>query len=102
MAVRKQILEGQIKFLQAVELPTARGDAAKAIQLLQSKTSDNEKLKDELSHLLERCTLEASQSKSKEMDFKTKLVAFKRQNRCCDWAPEIKAKAVKCAIKLCQ
>src|SRR5258705_11933376 len=41
MAVRKQILEGQIKFFQAVELPTARGDATKAIQLLQKTTSDN-------------------------------------------------------------
>jgi hypothetical protein len=49
MAVRKQILQGQIKFLQSVELPNARGDAAKAIQLLKSKTSDNEQLKHELS-----------------------------------------------------
>jgi cell division protein FtsB len=30
---RKHILEGQIKFLKSVELPAAKGDAAKAIHL---------------------------------------------------------------------
>jgi hypothetical protein len=53
MAVRKEILQGQIKFLRSVELPNARGNAAKAIQLLERKTSDNEQLKHELSCLLE-------------------------------------------------
>jgi hypothetical protein len=106
MAVRKKILDGQINFLQAVELPTARGDAAKAVQLLQSKTSDNEHLKHELSRLLERCTLEASQSETKQMDLNAKVAAVKKQNRTlqkhCNQAPEIKAKAVKYAKKLCQ
>src|ERR1700676_773680 len=51
MTVRKHILEGQIKLLQAVELPAARGDAAKAIQLLQSAMSDNEHLEHKLSHV---------------------------------------------------
>lgn len=99
MAVRKQILEGQINFLQSVELPTARGDAAKAIQLLKSTTSDNEQLTHKLSRLLERCTLEVSQSKAKNVDLDAKLAAFKKQNcilkKRCDRAPEIKAKAVK-------
>jgi len=102
MAVRKQILEGQIKLLQAVELPAARVDAAKAIiQLLQSAMSDNEHLEHKLSRLLERCTLEASQSKAKQRDIDSKLAALKKHNRIlqkrCDWAPGIKAKAVKCA-----
>lgn len=99
MAVRKLILEGQIKFFQAVELPTAKGDATKAIQLLQKTTSDNTQLKHELSRLLERCTLEASQSKVKQMDCDTKIAALKKHNRIlkkrCDRAPGIKAKAVK-------
>jgi hypothetical protein len=99
MAVRKQILEGQIKFFQAVELPTARGNAAKAIQLLQKTMSDTTQVKHELSHLLERCTLQTSQSREKQMDYDTKLAALKKHNRilqkCCDRAPGIKAKAVK-------
>ena len=103
MTVRKEILQGQIKFFQSVELPNARGDAAKAIQLLERKTSDNEHLKHELSHLLEQCALEASQFKAKQVDLDTKLVAFKKQNhilkKCCDQAPEIKAKAVNHAKK---
>jgi hypothetical protein len=80
MTVRKQILRGQIKFFQSVELPNARGDAAKAIQLLNSKTSDNEQLKHELSCLLERCAMEVSQFKAKQVDLDTKLVAFKKEN----------------------
>src|SRR5882762_10257099 len=101
MTVRKHILEGQIKLLQAVELPAARGDAVKAIQLLQSAMSDNEHLEHKLSRLLERCTLEASQSKAKQRDIDSKLAALKKRNcilqKRCDWAPGIKAKAVKCA-----
>jgi hypothetical protein len=97
--VRKQILEGQIKFLQSVELSTAKGDATRAIQLLDKSRSDNEHLKHELSRLLERCTLEATQSKAKRAKLDSKLAASKKQNRNfekrCNRAPEIKAKAVK-------
>jgi hypothetical protein len=98
-SVRKQILEGQIKFLQSVELPTAKGDAVRAIQLLGKTRADNDHLKNELSRLLERCTLEASQSKAKRMELETKVAASKSQNKNlqkrCNRVPEIKAKAVK-------
>jgi uncharacterized protein YegP (UPF0339 family) len=61
---RKVLLEGQIKLLQSAELPTARGDAARAIQLLKKSETENAHLTHELSKLLERCTLEASRTKA--------------------------------------
>ena len=56
-----------------------------------------------LSCLLDRCALEASQSKAKQVDLDTKLVAFKKGNhilkKCCDRAPKIRANAVNHAKK---
>ena len=60
-------------------------------------------MKHELSRLLERCSLEASQSKAKQVDLDTKLVAFKKENHIlkkrCDRAPKIRANAVNRAKK---
>ena len=71
-------MEGQIKLLQSVELPTAR-DAARAIQLLKKSETENAHLTHELSKLLERCTLEASRAKAVQAEYKAKLAVTKRE-----------------------
>ena len=95
---RKVLLEGQIKLLQSVELPTARGDAARAIQVLKKSETENAHLTHELSKLLERCTLEASRTKVVQAEYKAKLAVTKRECRDLrkrsNRTPEIKAKAV--------
>jgi len=92
-------LEKNIKLLQSVELPNAKGDAARAIQLLEQTRSTNMHLKHDLSQLLEKCTLEASKTKAKQADVKAKLLASKLNCRNlqkrCNRIPEIKAKAAK-------
>jgi hypothetical protein len=96
---RKLLLEKQIKLLKSIELPSVKGDAAHAIQLLEETKSENIHLESRLSRLLEKCTLEASHSKQKESDMKAQLVAFKKRTRNlqkrCDRMPEIKARAIK-------
>lgn len=95
----KKKLEKNIKLLQSVELPNAKGDAARAIQLLEQTRSTNMHLKHDLSQLLEKCTLEASKTKAKQADVKAKLLASKLNCRNlqkrCNRIPEIKAKAAK-------
>jgi hypothetical protein len=97
-AATKKKLEEQIKLLQSVELPNAKGDATRAIQLLEQTRSNNENLKHELSRLLERCTLEASKTKATQAEFKIKLARSKKESqnlqKRCNRMPEIKAKAV--------
>jgi hypothetical protein len=73
----KKKLEKNIKLLQSVELPNAKGDAARAIQLLEQTRSTNMHLKHDLSQLLEKCILEASKTKAKQADVKAKLLASK-------------------------
>jgi len=82
-AATKKKLEEQIKFLRSVELPNAKGDAARAIQLLKQTRSNNENLKHELSRLLERCTLEASKTKATQAEFKIKLAGSKKRAETC-------------------
>ena len=76
---RKVLLEGQIKLLQSVELPTARGYAARAIQLLKKSETENVHLTHELSKLLERCTLEASRTKAVQAEYEAKQAVTKRE-----------------------
>jgi GTP cyclohydrolase FolE2 len=92
-------LEKQIKLLKSVDLPSAKGDAARAIQLLEQTKSEKIHLESKLSQLLEKCALEASHSKQKQSDMTAQLVAFKKRTRNlqkrCNRMPEIKAKAIK-------
>ena len=98
-AARKGLLEQQIKILKSVELPSSRGDAARAIQLLNETKSEKMHLESRLSQLMEKCALEASHSKQKQSVLKEQLVIVKKKTQIlqkhCDHMPEIKAKAIK-------
>jgi hypothetical protein len=77
---RKSKLEDQIALLQSVELPTAKGDAARAIQLFEGAQTDNADLKHKLSHLMERCATEAAQTAIVHSKLRTELVEIKQKN----------------------
>jgi predicted phage tail protein len=77
---RKGLLEQQIKLLKSVELPSCRGDAACAIQLLNETKSENMHLGSKLSQLMEKCALEASHSKQKQSVLKEQLAVVKKKN----------------------
>jgi len=47
--------------LQSVEPPNAKGDAARAIQLLEETKTENSHLQRELSHVMEKCARAAIQ-----------------------------------------
>jgi hypothetical protein len=72
-------LEKHIKLLKSVEIPSAKGDAACAIQLLNQTQSENMHLKDKLSSLLERCAAEANEFQTKHLELQGKLTASQKQ-----------------------
>ena len=90
-AAKKGLLEKQIKLLKSVELPSSRGDAALAIQLLNETKSEKMHLESKLSQLMEKCALEASHSKQKQSVLKEQLVVVKKKNQIlqkrCDRMP---------------
>jgi hypothetical protein len=47
---------------------------------LEKQGANNVKLENELSRLLERCTLDVAKAKTKLSDFKVKLAASKNEN----------------------
>jgi hypothetical protein len=97
--VRKTKLETQIALLQSVELPAAKGDAVKAIQLFDKSQLENAGLKCKLSHMMEKCAVEAGQAIVTHSELKAALAESKRKNialkKCCDRGIDATAKAVK-------
>jgi hypothetical protein len=95
----KKKLEKHIKLLQSVELPNAKGDAARAIQLLEQTRSENGHLQLKLSQLMDRCANAATQNEAKHSEFRSKLAASQKEKsklqKCYNRFPEIKSKAVK-------
>jgi len=82
-----------------VELPAAKGDAVQAIQLFDNAHAENANLKHKLSHLMERCAVEASQTLVTQSELKAELAESKQKNcmlqKHCDRIPEVTANAVK-------
>ena len=74
---RNSKLEAQIALLQSVELPAAKGDAVQAIQLFDNVHAENANLKHKLSHLMERCAVEASQTLVTQSELKAELAESK-------------------------
>ena len=97
--VKKSKLEAQIALLQSVELPAAKKDAAQAIWLLGQTQIENADMKHKLSHLMEKCAVEAGQAIVTRSELKAELAESKHKNRTlqkrCDRGPDITAKAVK-------
>jgi hypothetical protein len=78
----KAKLQSIIDLLQSVQLPNAREEAAKAIQLLDNTTKENASLRDELCHLLESSAAEVSGFKGKLAESRKKVhILQKRNNR---------------------
>jgi chromosome segregation ATPase len=100
--VRKGQLEAQIKILQSTGKVFEK-DAAKAVALLDSVTSENALLRQQLSVQMEKCAVEARNTMEKAVMLKAKLATSKQENKnlkkCCARVPEIKARAIKRAIK---
>ena len=84
--------------LQSVELPNAKGDAARAIKLLQQTKTENSRLQHELSHVMEKCANAAIQQQTKYGVLKEKLGTAQRTEsklqKCYNRFPAIKSKAV--------
>jgi hypothetical protein len=97
-AARKKKLEKHIMLLQSVELPNAKGDAARAIQLLEETKTENSRLQRELSHVMEKCARAAIQQETKHGALKEKLAKSQRTKsnlqKCYNRFPAIKSKAV--------
>lgn len=97
--VKKSKLEAQIALLQSVELPAAKKDAAQAIRLLGKTQIENADMKNKLSHLMEKCAVEAGQAIVTRSELKAELAESKCKNcalqKRCDRGPATTAKAVK-------
>lgn len=100
--VRKGQLEAQIKILQSAG-KVFEEDAAKAVALLDSVTSENTLLQQQLSIQMEKCAVEARHTMEKAVMLKAKLATSKQENKNlkqrCARIPEIKARAIKRAVK---
>ena len=92
-------MEKHIKLLQSVELPNAKGDAARAIQLLEQTRCEKGHLQLKLSQLMDRCANTATQNEAKHSELGSKLAASQKEKsklqKCYNRFPEIKSKAVK-------
>ena len=100
--IRKDQLEAQIKILQSAG-KAFKDDAAKAVALLDNARSENTHLQLQLSTQMEKCALEAQHTMEKAIMLKAKLAASKHENKNlkqrCARIPEIKARAMKRAVK---
>ena len=96
-AASKRKLEKHIMLLQSVELPNAKGDAARAIKLLQQTKTENSRLQRELSHVMEKCANTAIQQQTKYGVLEEKLGTAQRTKlklqKCYNRFPAIKSKA---------
>ena len=96
---RNSKLEAQIALLQSVELPAAKEDAVRAIRLFDDAHAENTNLKHKLSHVMEKCAVEAIQTHAKQSELKAELAVSKQKNRTlqkrCDRIPDVTANAVK-------
>ena len=97
--VRNNKLEAQIALLQSVKLPAAKKDAVLAVRLFDDVQAENTNLKNKLSHLMEKCAVEARQAYVTRSELKAELVDSKQKNRTlqkrCDRIPDVTANAVK-------
>jgi hypothetical protein len=97
--VRNNKLEAQIALLQSVELPGAKKDAVLAVRLFDDVQAENANLKHKLSHLMEKCAVEARQTHVTQSELKSELADSKQKNRTlqkrCDRIPDVTANAVK-------
>lgn len=95
-------MEVQVKILQSAA-KVFEEDAAKAIALLDSVTSENTLLQQQLSIQMVKCTVEAQHAIEKAVMLKAKLATSKQENKnlkqYCAQIPEIKARAIKQAVK---
>jgi phage shock protein A len=69
----KQKLQEQIKFLKSADFSSDGKNAKQAIHLLQCATAESTHLKSQLSQLLDKCALEAQNSKFKQSELQAKL-----------------------------
>ena len=94
-------LEAQIALLQSVELPAAKKDAVLAVRLFDDFQAENTNLTNKLSHLMEKCAVEARQTHVTWSEPKAELVDSKQKNcilqKHCDRIPDVTANAVKWA-----
>jgi hypothetical protein len=97
--VSKQKLQEQIKLLKSADFSIDGKNAKQAINLLQGATVENTHLKSQLSQLLDKCSVEAQNSKSKQSELQAKLSNTRAQlktfKKRCDRMPDIQAKAIK-------
>ncbi|KAF8221737.1 hypothetical protein L208DRAFT_1529652 [Tricholoma matsutake] len=75
-------LQSIVDFLQSVQLPNAREEAAKAIELLDGTTKENASLRDELCQLLESSAAEVSDLKDKLVQSRKKVHTLQKHNNC--------------------
>ena len=66
--------------LQSVELPAAKGDAVKAMRLFDKGQMVNADLKHKLSHMMDKCAVEAGQTIVIHSELKVELAELKRKN----------------------
>jgi len=82
-----------------VELPAAKEDAVGAIRLFDDAHAENTNLKHKLSHVMEKCAVEAIQTHVKQSELKAELAVSKQKNHTlqkhCDRIPDVTANAVK-------
>jgi hypothetical protein len=78
----KAKLQSIVDLLQSVQLPNARKEAAKAIQLLDNTTNENALLRDELCHLLESSAAEVSGFKVQLAESRKKVHILQKRNNC--------------------
>ncbi|KAF8224288.1 hypothetical protein L208DRAFT_1381139 [Tricholoma matsutake] len=76
----KAKLQSIVDLLQSVQLPNAREEAAKAIELLDSTTKENAFLRDQLCQLLESSAAEVSDFKNKLAESRKKVHILQKRN----------------------
>jgi hypothetical protein len=72
-------LEAQIALLQSVELPAAKEDAVRAIRLFDDAHAENTNFKHKLSHVMEKCAVEAIQTHVTQSELKSELTVLKQK-----------------------
>ena len=89
-------MQSAIKLLQSVDLPTAKEDAAKALELLDNTMVENQALKDQLCHLIQSSAAEVSDLKNTLNESRKKVQALQKQVKC---QPQALERAVEKAVK---
>jgi hypothetical protein len=89
-------MQSAIKLLQSVDLPTAKEDAAKALELLDNTMVENQALKDQLCHLIQSSAAEVSDLKNTLNESRKKVQALQKQVKR---QPQALERAVEKAVK---